>query len=100
MGPEGRQQAVLLEVARAELEDQRPHLGQRLALEVAQRRQLRLGRRRVAVDEELGRPGDEGHQNSAWVTESWSSRARWARSWLDASSPAWRRRSARGARAR
>ena len=31
--------------------------------------------------------------NSAWVTESWSSRARWARSWLEASSPAWRRRS-------
>ena len=22
--------------------------------------------------------------NSAWVTESWSSRARWARSWLEA----------------
>ena len=31
--------------------------------------------------------------NSAWVTESWSSRARWARSSRAASSPAWRRRS-------
>ena len=31
--------------------------------------------------------------NSACVTESWSSRARWARSWLAASSTAWSRRS-------
>ena len=31
--------------------------------------------------------------NSAWVTESWSSRARCARSWLAASSAAWSRRS-------
>ncbi len=93
MGPQGLEQAVVLEVAGPELEDQRPHLGERLALEVAQRAELLLRRRRVAVDEQLRAPRDRVMLNSAWVTESWSSRARWARSWLDASSPAWRRRS-------
>ena len=93
MGPERLEQAVVLEVAGPELEDQRPHLGEGLALEVAQRAEPLLGRRR-----DRGRRGAPCVRvtrvmlNRAWVTESWSSRARWARSWLDASSPAWRRR--------
>ena len=62
MGPERPDQAVLLEVAGPELEDQRPHLGERLALEVAQLSQLRPGRRRVAVEQELDRAGHEGHR--------------------------------------
>ena len=73
---------VVLEAAGPELEDQRPHLGQGVALEVAQR------------VEPLPWRGDGSWSssssmlrvmrvivNSAWVTESWSSRARWARSW-------------------
>ena len=61
MGPQGGQQPVLLEVPGPQLEDQGPHLGQCLALEVAERGQLLAGRRRVAIDEELRASSDEGH---------------------------------------
>ena len=55
-------QPVLLEVARPELEDQRAHLGERLALQLAQLGQLRPGRLRVAVEQHLDRARDEGHR--------------------------------------
>ena len=45
-----------------ELEDQRPHLGQRLALEVAQLGELRPGRLRIAVEQQLDRARHEGHR--------------------------------------
>ena len=77
-----------------QLEDQRPHLGQGLALEVAQldraARAPRPGRGPSSISiERVTRV----MENSAWVTESCSSRARWARSSPAASSPAWRRSS-------
>jgi hypothetical protein len=55
MGLERSGQAVLLEVAGAQFEDERAHLGQRLALEVPQLRELRPGRSRVAVEQHLHR---------------------------------------------
>ena len=55
-------EAVLLEVARAELEDQRPHLGERLALELAQLGELRPRRVGVAVEQHLDRARHEGHR--------------------------------------
>ena len=62
MRPERPDQAILLEVAGSQLEDQRPHLGERLALEVAQLAELRPGRRRVAVEQHLHRARHEGHR--------------------------------------
>ena len=93
VGLEGADQAVLLEVAGAQLEDQRAHLGQGLALEVAELRQLlaravRVRSRSISMERDTS-----VIENSAWVTESCSSRARWARSSPAASSPAWRRSS-------
>ena len=61
MGLERADQAVLLEVARPELEDQRAHLGERFALELAQLAELLARRRRVAVEQQLDGARDQGH---------------------------------------
>ena len=62
VGPQRAGQAVLLEVARSELEDQRAHLGQGLALEVAELGELAARRVDVAVEQQLHRARDEGHR--------------------------------------
>ena len=62
MGPERPRQAVLLEVARAELEDEGAHLGQRLALELAELGQLGAGRLGVAIEQHLDRAGHQRHR--------------------------------------
>ena len=94
VGPQRADRPSCSRLPGPELEDQRPHLGQRLALEVAQLAELRRG---AASGSRSSRSSTERDtrviEKSAWVTESWSSRARWARSSPAASSPAWRRRS-------
>ena len=60
--PERVDEAVLLEVARPQLEDQRPHLGEGLALEVAQLGELVRRARRIAVEQQLHGPRHEGHR--------------------------------------
>ena len=62
MRPQRLDQAVLLDVAGPELEDQRPHLGQRVALELAQRDELLGHLRRVLVEQELDRARQERHR--------------------------------------
>ena len=62
MGLERADQAVLLEVAGPELEDQRAHLGERLALELAELGQLRPRRVRVAVEQHLDGARHQGHR--------------------------------------
>ena len=62
VGAQRAGQAVLLEVAGPELEDQRAHLGQRLALEVAELGELAARRIDVAVEQQLHRARDEGHR--------------------------------------
>ena len=59
---QGAAQSVLLEVARPKLEDERAHLGQGLALQVAQLRHLGPGGGRIAVEQHLDRARHEGHR--------------------------------------
>ena len=62
VGPQGMDQAVLLEAARPQLEDQCPHLGQGIPLQVAQDADL-LGRRgRITAQQDLDAAGDERHR--------------------------------------
>ena len=62
VGLEGTDQPVLLEVAGPQLEDERPHLGEGLALEVAQLAELRPRRGRVAVEQHLDGARHERHR--------------------------------------
>ena len=62
MGLERPSQAVLLEVPGPELEDERPHLREGLALQLAQLGHLGPGRLDVAVQQQLDGPRDEGHR--------------------------------------
>ena len=62
MGLDRADEPVLLEVAGAELEDQRAHLGERLALELAQLGELGPRRIGVAVEEHLHRARHERHR--------------------------------------
>ena len=94
LAPEGGHEPVLLEPAGAQLEDERAHLGERVALEVAQRGEPLPAAAGSLVSSSSMLRVIRVMLKSAWVTESWSSRARWARSSRAASSPAWRRRSA------
>jgi hypothetical protein len=77
-GLEGAGQPVLLEIARPELEDQRPHLGEGFALELAELGQLRPPHRRRGRG--ASRPERETRviEKSAWRHRVGSSRARWA----------------------
>ena len=94
VGLERADEAVLLEVARPKLEDQRAHLGEGLALELAQLAELARAPPPGRVSSSISTERDTRViENSAWVTESCSSRARCARSSPAASSPAWRRSS-------
>ena len=60
--PQRAGEPVLLEVAGTQLEDQRAHLGERLALEVAQLAELASGGVRVAVEQQLDRARHERHR--------------------------------------
>ena len=62
VGLERAHEAVLLQVPGPQLEDQRPHLGEGLALQLAQLGQLLAGRVRVAVQQHLDRAGHERHR--------------------------------------
>ena len=62
MGLERAHQAVLLQVSRPELEDQRAHLGQGLALQVAQLRQLVARACRILLEEHLDGTRHERHR--------------------------------------
>ena len=62
VGLERADEPVLLEVAGPQLEDQRAHLGQRLALQLAQLPELLAGAGRVAIEQQLDRAGDHRHR--------------------------------------
>ena len=61
VGPDRLDQAVLLQVGGPQLEDERPHLGERLALQLPQLTQHLARGGRVAVHEQLDAAGGEGH---------------------------------------
>ena len=65
VGLERAGQPVLFEVARTQLEDQRAHLGERLALEVAELAQLGPGGIDVAVEQQLDRASTRGSSRRA-----------------------------------
>ena len=65
MRPEGAGQAVLLQVAGPQLEDQRPHLGEGLALQLPELGELGPGGADIAVEEHLDRARDQASSRTA-----------------------------------
>src|SRR5204862_7803552 len=64
-GPQGAGAAVLCEVAGAELEAERAHLGERRALEVAKLGELAAGGVDIAIGEQLDRARHERHREQS-----------------------------------
>jgi hypothetical protein len=62
VGPERPDQTVLLEVARPELEDQRAHLGEGLALEIPELGELGPRGLGIAIEEHLDGSRHERHR--------------------------------------